>query len=203
MSKIRSYFLFIWKLLDPLYYRFSRLSYIEKGSHNKGVFRVRLIRYKGQPIHLKDGTLIRKNDILLKIHLHNVRLLKEMYTLESDLRKGLYLYNNIKNALPKLAEFVSSHKKSEKIKAIIGVTMLHQGSERLGFEIHPILNQHYLRFKQIAQFPIYLLSRTPMTHRRKGKPQPKYLFMTKEVLISQSLLPAPAQHTHSTSSESS
>jgi len=201
MSRIRSYFLFIWKLLDPLYYRFTRLKYIEKNSHNKGVFRVRLTKYKGQPIRLKDGTFIRKNDILLRIHLHNVRLLKELYNLESDLRKGLYLYNNIKNALPKLAEFVSSHKQSQRIKAIIGITMLYRGSERLGFEIHPILNRHYLRFKQVVQFPIYLLSRTPMNHRRKNKPQPKYLFMTKEVLTSHHLLPAP--QSQSTSSKSS
>jgi len=198
---MRSYFLFIWKLLDPFYYRFTRLRYIEKSSHNKGIFRVRLTKYKGQPIRLKDGTLIQKNDVLLRIHLHNVHLLKDLYNLESDLKKGIYLYNNIKNALPKLANFVSSHKKSQKIKAIIGISMLYRGSERLGFEIHPILNRHYLRFKQFVQFPIYLLSRTPMNPRRKNRPQPKYLFMTKEVLTSHNLLPVP--QSPSTSSKSS
>ncbi|MBM7680361.1 hypothetical protein JOD43_000520 [Pullulanibacillus pueri] len=113
--------------------------------------------------------------------MHNVKILKDLYQLDNDFRKGLYLYNSIKNSLPGLARFIHNHKDEKRIKAIIGVTMLHQGSERLGFEIHSIQNKAYLRFKQIAQFPIYFLS--TVNQHRKNKPIPKYLFMPKQDLI--------------------
>ena len=182
MYKIRACFLSLWNLFDPLYYFLSRLSYVDKQNHQNGVFRVRLTKYRGKDLCLEDGTSICKNDLLLKIHLHNAKLLKDMYKLDNDFRKGLYLYNQIKRALPGLSTFIANHPDHEKIKAIFGVTMLHQGSERLGFEIYPILNTYYLHFKQIVQFPIYFLATVKPNQKKRVRPMPKYLFMTKTAL---------------------
>ena len=83
---MRSCLLSIWYLLDPLYFFFTRLTLIDKRQSN--VFRVRLTRYKGKEVILSDGTRI-KNDVLVKIHLHNVKLLKELQPIESAVRRGL------------------------------------------------------------------------------------------------------------------
>lgn len=183
MPKIRRYFLSLWKLWDPLYYTFSHLKYIDDQDRKNRVFRVKLVRYKGRNVILSDGTQINKNDLLLKIHLHNVRLLIDMAKLDGEFRKGLYIYKRIKSALPKVAKFIQDHEKTKEIKAIIGITSLHQGSERLGFETHRIMNRYYFWFKYIAQYPIHLLS-TSEPFKRNGKKQiPMYLFMSKINLI--------------------
>ncbi len=78
---MRSCLLSIWYLLDPLYFFFTRLTLIDKRQSN--VFRVRLTRYKGKDVILSDGTRIKKNDVLVKIHLHNVKLLKELRLLKA------------------------------------------------------------------------------------------------------------------------
>jgi hypothetical protein len=184
MHKIRAYFLSLWSLWDPLYYGFSRLTVLDPSDRKSGVFRVRLVRYKGHEVTLRDGTHIMKNDLLVKIHLHNVRLLKEMYKIDGEFRKGLFIYKKIKVALPRLAQFVEEHERFDDIKGIIGISMLHQGSERLGFEIHEIFNRFYRTFKVVAQYPIHLLSADHPFKSAHKRAQPEYLFMAKTTLLS-------------------
>ncbi|WP_052480348.1 YkoP family protein [Caldibacillus thermoamylovorans] len=82
---MRKVILFCWRLLDPIYYQFTRLTYID---YRKNIFRVRLTRYLGHPVVLADGTHIQKNDLLLKIHFHNVRLLSELSQIQNEFQKG-------------------------------------------------------------------------------------------------------------------
>ena len=42
---------------------------------------------------LSDGTQINTNDTLVKIHLHNVRLLKEIKNMNSKLKKAKVIFN--------------------------------------------------------------------------------------------------------------
>ena len=86
---MRSCFLSIWSVIDPFYYFFSRLTLIDKSQSN--IFRVRLTKYKGIDVVLSDGTVIKKNDVLIKIHLHNIKLIKEMQHIESAVRRGLLI----------------------------------------------------------------------------------------------------------------
>lgn len=183
MHKIRAYFLSLWSLWDPLYYNFSRLTVLDPASGRKSVFRVRLSRYKGHDVTLKDGTCIKKNDLLVKIHLHNVRLLKDMYKIEGEFRKGLFIYKTIKDALPRLAEYVNKHERNGEIKGIIGISMLHQGSERLGFEIHEIFNRFYRALKIVTQYPIHFLSADHPFRAWQKRATPEYLFMSKTTLL--------------------
>jgi hypothetical protein len=183
-EKMRLYFLTIWSILDPIYYSLTRLKYVIDESNHRHIFRVRLTRYKGRNVILSDGTIIQKNDLLIKIHLHNIRLLKDVYQLTSDIKKARYIYEQVKKGLPHLANYIQSHPKSEEIKGIIGITMLHKGCNRLGFETIPIQNKWYCMFKQIVFFPIQYLS---SNHLRMDDMirLPKYLFMSKSKLLKQ------------------
>ena len=170
----------VWAILDSIYLYCTRLKCLEQITGNTNILRIRLTRYKGRKIVLSDGTSINKNDLLIKIHLHNVRLLKEMHCIDNPFSKARFLYKKVHESLPDLVVFILHHKNKEQIKGIIGITMIDKGYKRLGFEPFFISNRSYIRFKRIAHYPIYLLSNSKS---QRGKlPTPQYLFMSKEAI---------------------
>lgn len=177
--KIRQYCLSAWNIIDPLYFYFSRLHYIEKNG-TRTIMRVRLTRYKGKKITLLDGTVINKNDRVLKIHLHNVKLLRQMIGY-SEIRRALIIYKSVQESLPSIAHYLQMHDYAYEIKGVIGITMLHKGCKKLGFEVYPIHNSFYKLIKQVAISPIYFLSTSKVF--KKLMPHPVYLFMSKDCLI--------------------
>ncbi|WLD91557.1 hypothetical protein [Alkalihalobacillus sp. AL-G] len=178
----RGYALTIWETLDPLYYTFTRLTYLDKDKEEPCIFRVRLTRYKGRSLTLNDGTTITKNDVLVKIHLHNVRLLRTMANQNNDLYKARHLYRLVQKSLPNVAEYVQKHSDFGQIKGIIGITLLNKGCHRLGFETFSIKSKIYRLFKLSALYPIFLLSSSRSTQSLKI-PDPTYLIMTREQLL--------------------
>ncbi|WP_408006235.1 YkoP family protein [Pseudalkalibacillus sp. A8] len=181
MEIIRSYAISIWSLWDPLYYSLTRLTYIEKGEPAKCVFRVRLTKYKGSPTLLNDGTQINKNDLLVKIHLHNVRLLQEMRQSTNDFQKVIQMYRHVQQSMPFLAAYVKGHEQYGEIKGIIGITLLNEGTKKLGFESFSLKSKLYRMFKLTSLLPIYLLF-NQNKHAIFGT-EPRYLMMSKEQLI--------------------
>lgn len=174
---MKSYLLGVWKIIDPIYYTFSRLNYVPDTNQHNTLFRVRLTRYKGAPITLSDGTSIRKNDILLKIHLHNVKMIKELNMTTSDIKRAVFIYHAVKKSLPSLSEYLMHHPRHQDIKGIIGITSLAKGSDRLGFDIVTIQNKYYRTYKKITFLPINLVAG------KKRYEDPVYLFMSKNKLI--------------------
>ncbi|MBS4199592.1 hypothetical protein KHA93_07985 [Bacillus sp. FJAT-49732] len=180
---MRSYLISIWSFLDPVYYHFTRLTYVAYEESTQNIFRIRLTKYKGRKIVLSDGTEIQKNDILVKIHLHNVRLLKELKDIESELKKAKIIYRYVQKSLSGVEFYIQDHYCSEKIKGIVGITLLHKGCERLGFEVVDITHPMYRLFKFVSFFPIALLSQQNMSLKNIFMKQaPKYLFMSKNRL---------------------
>ncbi|PLR81780.1 hypothetical protein CVD25_11475 [Bacillus canaveralius] len=180
--RLRHYFLLAWSIIDPVYFFLSRLNYLDRTEEKAAIFRVRLTRYKGREVVLADGTKIKKNDVLIKIHLYNVRLLKELQHIENDVKKAVILYKKVKESLPYLALYVHQHKNNREIKGIIGITMINKGCERLGFEPHAISSRPYKWIKQLALYPIYLLSKSEIPRGSK-RPDPLYLFISKDSLL--------------------
>ncbi|WP_242281019.1 hypothetical protein [Bacillus cereus group sp. BfR-BA-01347] len=183
---MKSYVLLVWNFIDPIYYKFTRLTYIHNETHKENILRVRLTRYKGKHVILSDGTQINKNDILVKIHLHNVRLINEMKSVKNDIAKGRFIYQHVKKSLPSLGSYIQNHPKADEIKGIIGITMLNRGADRLGFEFVAISNPFYKWFKWLAFLPICLLfNNDSIVKMMKSNisSSPKYLFMSKESLL--------------------
>jgi hypothetical protein len=182
---MRSYLLVAWNLFDPIYYNLTRLTYIHNEVPEENVLRVRLTRYKGKDVILSDGTPINKNDLLVKIHLHNVRLLNDMQHIKSDIKRGRFIYQSIRKSLPILVSYIQKHDKADEIKGIIGITMLDKGASRLGFEMVPISNPLYKWYKWTSLLPINLLSTTSPSFKNVLKQSgPSYLFMSKARLSS-------------------
>jgi hypothetical protein len=178
---LRLTILWIWQLLDPLFYLISRLHYIYTEGKTKSIFRVRITRYKGKNVTLTDGTNINKNDLLIKIHLHNVRLLKEFVYVNNDLIRARLIYKRVLNSLPPLANYLKEHPEVDNIKGIIGITTVNKVADLLGFETQHPVSKFYCFLKKYGQLPIFLLS-TPSLDKFK-KQKLTYLFMSKEKLL--------------------
>lgn len=174
---MKSYLLGVWNVFDPIYYRLTRLNYVRDLEEKNTLFRVRLTKYKGRTTTLSDGTIIHKNDLLIKIHLHNVKIMNELYAVSSDTKRAVYIYHMVKKSMPMLAEYVRLHKKFEEIKGIIGITTLHKGTKRLGFDNVPIHNSIYKTYKRLTFTPINYLASS------SRHDNPVYLFMSKDELV--------------------
>ena len=180
---MKGYLITIWDLLDPLYYVCTRLTCLPSEETEDNIFRVRLTKYKGRNIVLSDGTCINKNDTLVKIHLYNVKLLKELKNIKSEIKKAKMIYRSVQKSLPGIELYIRNQSHSGRIKGIVGITSLHKGCERLGFETIDISHPIYKWFKQLAFCPIAILSsqNSSISHILKAQ-QPKYLFMSTEKL---------------------
>ncbi|WP_172369518.1 YkoP family protein [Sporosarcina jiandibaonis] len=172
----------VWAIFDTVYFFCTRLQCLEQIYGDTNVFRVRLTRYKGRQVVLSDGTLIKKNDLLIKIHLHNVRILQEMQRIDDNIKKTLFLYKKVQESLPGLAFFLLHHKNNDQIKGLIGITMIDKGYKRLGFESFSFSSRSYTWFKQISLYPIHILSISTPSSKRKKVRTPQYLFMSKDSL---------------------
>ncbi|MBU8880869.1 hypothetical protein BGM26_18100 [Bacillus sp. FJAT-29790] len=155
---MRGYVLSIWRLIDPIYYFCSNLKYPPCVKKEDNIFRIKLTKYKGRNIVLSDGTPINKNDTLVKIHLHNVRLLNELKDIKSELKKAKIIYRYVQKSLPGVETYIRKCCTSNEIKGIIGITLLNKGCKRLGFEIFDISHPIYKWFKWFAFLPIGLLT---------------------------------------------
>ncbi|MFZ3578959.1 YkoP family protein [Virgibacillus sp. DJP39] len=179
---MRGYLLSIWTAVDPVYFKFSRLRYPTNDFKIDNILRVRLTRYKGKNVTLADGITINKHDTLVKIHLHNVRLLNELKDVKSNIIKGKIIFKYVSKSLPELEKYIQNHPKSNEIKGIIGITFLNKGCGRLGFEVMHIHHPVYRRFKWAGCLLIGALSSNPSIKKLIKKPAPSYLFMSKNKL---------------------
>ncbi|PLT35646.1 hypothetical protein [Bacillus sp. V5-8f] len=180
---MRAIILSIWSLFDPLYYKFTRLTYLQDNREQNNYFRVRLTCYKGRDVTLSDGTHIKKNDTLVKIHLHNVKLLNEIKQVKSELKRGKIIYDNVQRSLPGIQSYISNHHNYNDIKGIIGITSLTKCCERLGFEVVSISHPVYKWLKWTTFIPIMFLSTSKPSLGAILKPSPPgYLFMSKDKL---------------------
>ncbi|WML44772.1 hypothetical protein [Neobacillus sp. PS3-40] len=182
---VRLTILWIWKICDPLFYLCTRLNYVRPSeatkSKSKSIFRVRITKYKGKEMILSDGTRICKNDLLLKIHLHNVRLLTEFLKLNNDVCRARKVYHTVYHSMTPLAFYMKAHPQERRIKGVIGITTINKGA-LLGFDCFFPTNSFYKWFKKMGQLPISLLSNSTFKSFKKHKLT--YLIMSKEKLYS-------------------
>lgn len=137
--------LMLWRYWDEIYQRCTRLTYIEKG---KNIFRVVPLRYRGEPLRTSDERIIQDGDFILKLHIHNYYFASLCRGVQDELRVALLLRRHILQSLPKLAAFLEAMEEREKIKGIVGTTMLHKGVVPLGFSISDVPMNWFFRYKR-------------------------------------------------------
>lgn len=181
---MRGFVLSIWISIDPFFSWIARKKCLANDEVFKNVFRVKITKYLGRNLTLSDGTQIHKKDFLVKIHLHNAKLLNEFKHIKSEIKKGRLIYQYVYKSLPEIEKYIQNHKYSNEIKGIIGISLLHKGCERLGFEIVQIEHPLYRWFKHISFIPIALISTNKPSLKCLLHSPPSYLFMSKNKLKS-------------------
>ena len=137
--------LMLWGYWDSIYQRCTRLRYVEKGNN---IFRIVLLRYRGEPLITSDQRIINPGDLILKLHIHNYYYATLCKGIKNDLRLALLLRRHILLSLPKLAAYLERLERQEEIKGIVGTTMLHKGVEPLGFSISDVPMTWFFRYKR-------------------------------------------------------
>ncbi|MFY0545706.1 YkoP family protein [Brevibacillus sp. H7] len=135
----------LWGAWDTIYQRCTRLRYIEKGNN---IFRIVLLRYRGEPLVTADNRIIQTGDLILKLHIHNYYFATLCQGVTDDLRVVLLLRRHILKSLPQLAAYLSTMEEVDQIKGIVGTTMLHKGVEPLGFSISDVPMSWFFHYKR-------------------------------------------------------
>jgi hypothetical protein len=137
--------LMLWGVWDGIYQRCTRLRYIAKGQN---IFRIVLLRYRGEPLTTSDNRIISSGDLIVKLHIHNYYFATLCRGVKDDRRVALLLRRHILSSLPQLASYLASLQEVDKIKGIVGTTMLHKGVEPLGFSISDVPMNWFFRYKR-------------------------------------------------------
>ncbi|MDA5109419.1 MULTISPECIES: YkoP family protein [Brevibacillus] len=137
--------LMLWGVWDTIYQRCTRLRYIDKGNN---IFRIVLLRYRGEPLVTSDQRVICHGDLILKLHIHNYYFATLCKGVKDDLRVTLLLRHHIMRSLPQLAAYLDGHEERDRIKGVVGTTMLHKGVKPLGFSISDVPMTWFFRYKR-------------------------------------------------------
>jgi hypothetical protein len=129
---------------------------MEYVSKEDNIFRIVRKTYKGPPLQTRNGDWIQSGDIIIKIHLYNYALAKEVLKLNSDLSLGLYLKKYMHRSLIGLSHYIHQLPDHAQIKGIIGTSMLNRGAERFGFCVHDVKQPVFFWFKGLMYRCIYL-----------------------------------------------
>jgi hypothetical protein len=89
----------------------------------------------------------------------------------------------VQDSMPHLASYIYNHPDKERIKGVIGITLLNKGYKPLGFECAFPENKFYTQFKKLSQLFIYVLSSSSISVANIKKHHPVYLMMSKEKLL--------------------
>jgi len=180
----------VWGAWDTIYQRCTRLRYIEKGNN---IFRIVLLRYRGEPLHTSDNRVIQTGDLIVKLHIHNYFFATLCQGINDDLRAVLLLRRHILQSLPKLAAYLAALDEVEEIKGIVGTTMLHKGVEPLGFSISDVPMNWFFRYKRwYLRLMVRLIHPDGKQRLARWDQMPlKRVYMSKEELFRRYLSPEP------------
>ncbi|MDD3653345.1 MAG: polysaccharide deacetylase family protein [Desulfotomaculaceae bacterium] len=176
--------LLVWGLIDRLIRRLSGIKDLDSGS--KSIWRLALRRYRGQEWTMKDGSALREGDYYLEIHINNDRLLSLINQNMSVERMSIIAMREIRNGLPELAELMRHDQRYSMAKILLGITILHRGSERFGFTAYD-LKPGLFRFVSGCYEKMLLALFHPgglkNLKRYRNELSPKYVVMTRQEIM--------------------
>ena len=170
----------LWQRLEPAVMRLWRVHPVRPGA----LIQFGISRYRGHTTRLADGTLVRRGDRILHLHLDN-RYLAAVSTTVSP-TGGLKPWSLVELArldLDYLAAEVASGRLGD-VRAIRGVGLLAEATRRVGFEVRPL--PHSMRWALIR----HVLALVLASHHRagakdldRGLPWPAEAWMSSQTLL--------------------
>jgi peptidoglycan/xylan/chitin deacetylase (PgdA/CDA1 family) len=123
----------LWLMWERAFHVIFRLKTV--GDVKDAAFHYRVTTYHGENIELAAGGRVEKGDRIAELHFDNKKLSSIAATSKSPVATGIRMLREVEQALPLLANQLAADHDADDIKAVYGVTMIHRGADRLGFEI--------------------------------------------------------------------
>ncbi|HAU32600.1 MAG: Polysaccharide deacetylase [Desulfotomaculum sp. 46_296] len=153
------------------------------------VFRIALRKFGGKQLPLPDGTILKKGDLVVDLHLNN-SFFKQFGEKNEISMLGLLAKQKILQDLPAVAGWIAANPRRDEIKAITGLTIIHRGSQQVGFQTFdlPPLRSFLIRlYESMLLVMLHPAGYRRITRHRK-KLIPKLLVMSKKELFSKYLI---------------
>lgn len=139
-----------------------------------GCVYIDILKHKGKDVSLSDGTIIKKGDTVVEVHINNKKM-KDV-----SVRMVLKIFNS---ELKAMAKALRDNSEYADIKGVFGRTVLYPLNKKLGFEVFEITSKRMKLFIKLWDNLIKIAFST----RNKGKfivREPKETWISREDLIS-------------------
>jgi len=175
--------LIFWPVIDRILTLVGHI--IQLRADDSGIIRVSLHRYRSPARVLNDGSEVRTGDTLIELHMNN-DWFKRRRKLNLRISQSPWeILNCFEEDLRILAQRVADGKFGG-VVALRGVTFLHTGAKRLGFQVDELPDSLWkkgARFYMAGLVRIYNL-RTDETPNRRGRPMElKEIWLSKAALL--------------------
>ncbi|HTG71004.1 MAG TPA: polysaccharide deacetylase family protein [Candidatus Udaeobacter sp.] len=169
----------LWLLWERTFHVIFRLKTV--GEAKDAAFHYRVTTYNGQDIVFAEGGRVVKGDRVAELHFDNKKLSAIAATSKSPVATGIRMLREVEQALPQLANQLAEDNEANDIKAVYGVTMIHRGADRLGFEIFELPEGLFAKSTRIyLRILIRVLTNTQQTAKGKKRREtisPRMLLM--------------------------
>jgi peptidoglycan/xylan/chitin deacetylase (PgdA/CDA1 family) len=150
---------------------------------DEGVITAGLTAHHGAPVTLGDGTTVVDRDTVAEVH-YGRHFLRRLHRHASDRRRAVALRRGSATALRDLAALVISDPRYHAVKALRATSLLWEGAQYLGFEVHPMEGAWARR--TLGWYLRTLMARDHPAGRRRleGRTlEPRVLWMSREELL--------------------
>lgn len=120
----------LWMAYEKIFHVVFRLRPVGSGHF----FNYRIRRYSGPPLDLQGDQTLRSGDRIMEIHFENQMLFDLGMNSKSTLQIGIRIIREMEKALPEMARELAVAPNGDQVRALYGVSMIHRGSESLGYK---------------------------------------------------------------------
>ncbi len=139
----------IWMLWEKAFHAVFRLKPVGDGTK----YHYRIRKYSGPTIEMRDGKSLRGGDYVFELHFDNQMLYNIGMKSRTSVQIAIRLIRDMESGLPDMARILETAPNGDKVAALYGVTMIHQGGGALGFQAFDLpkgffarLTNRYLKF---------------------------------------------------------
>ncbi|MDD9149570.1 MULTISPECIES: YkoP family protein [unclassified Sporolactobacillus] len=122
----------IWFLWEALYHKLHHLSL----RNAKDLLYYKIKPYHGRFLPLHDGEGLHRGDLIVELHFNNKMLLNIYLNSKSHIQMASILIRTMKRTFIRLNAYLEQVKNRKiDVRALYGVSLLHQGAEQFGFDV--------------------------------------------------------------------
>jgi len=185
VSPLKKMMISAWLLWEKVFHAMFQLKTV--GDKDAPAFHYRVTNYNGEKQQFASGNHVDKGDKIVELHLDNRMLSNIALQSSSPLATGIRMLREVEHALPALADQIAADPETKDFKAVYGVTMIHRGADRLGFEIFPMPDGLFARSSRVylrvlASVLTNGKKQTAKSRKRREEIVPMLLFMPTDTI---------------------